>query len=1438
MTQDTPTSSKTPFHPAYSVSNIKNYVQITLEAENVHYASWAELFLNTARAFDVIDHIAPPKDAVITKDAQWNRLDAIVKQWIYSTISIDLLHTILEPGATAQGAWDRLKDIFNDNKHTRAVMLEQQFANIHMDSYPNVSSYCQALKMVADQLSNVGAPVSDTRLVLQLVTHVSDGFEGIATIIQQQDPLPPFYKARSMLALEENNRRIKSPSPAPDTALVVTPSSASGDSNFRSNTTNSKGGGGSTYKGKGNNGGRPYKGNYRGKNNNGGISQNAGPQKSRHGQQPQHGTWTWVPFSPSQQQPPQQGWSTPPCPYPTAYWAPPGNSRAPGILGPRPGQAFIAQPTPVGQSQGAFVPTDIAGVMQSLNIQPPDDNYYMDTGASSHMTASNGNLSSYSSLSNNRHIIVGNGSLIPIVGRGTLTLPHPHQSLTLNNILHVPNIIKNLVSVRQFTTDNRVSVKFDPFGFTVKDLKTGMPIMRSHSTGDLYPLLSTTHDAPADPPHALTAIPRSTWHGRLGHPGSVIFNSLCTNKMIPCRPMNNLSVCNSCQLGKHIKLSFSPSLSSTVQPFDIIHTDLWTSPILSTMRHRYYILFLDDFTNFVWTFPLTNKSHVPQIFTSLYNMIKTQFNLPIKTLQCDNGREFDNTTLQNFFRAHGMLFRFSCPHTSPQNGKAERKIRTLNNIMRTLLIHAHMPPEMWHHALAMATYIHNILPSKANDFTSPTSSLYHRVPTYTHLRTFGCLCYPHTPSTTIHKLAPRATPCVFIGYPSNHRGYKCLDLVSRKVIISRHVTFDESIFPFANPKPTHSPSYTFLDTGLSPYVAQHATTTLSAHTETPLPNTPLHGTSDTVLHTPLTSTTHGSPPIDPTAFPTHGNSSPDQGTPFAPTQHTSPPPNPTSPQMTTRAKHGIFKPKPIFDLSATTTPSPIPKSPIAALHDPHWNHAMKDEYAALIKNRTWVLVPRPPNVNVTRCLWLFKHKFKANGDLERYKARLVVNGRSQQVGIDCDETFSPVVKPATIRTVLSLAVSKHWPIHQLDVKNAFLHGHLAETVYMHQPPGFRDRTHPDHVCLLKKSLYGLKQAPRAWYQRFASYVSNIGFVHSKSDNSLFIYKKGADTAYLLLYVDDIILTTSTTTLRDAILANLRTEFSMTDLGPINFFLGVSAVRHKHGLFLHQHKYTEDIINRAKMTSCKPAKTPVDTKAKLSATSGKPVSDPTLFRSLAGALQYLTFTRPDISYAVQQICLFMHDPREAHLGALKRIIRYLQGTSRFGLYLHASSTSTLTAYTDADWSGCPDSRRSTSGYCVYLGDNLISWSSKRQATVSRSSAEAEYRGVANVVAEACWLRNLLLELHCPIRQATVVYCDNVSAIYLSGNPVNHQRTKHIEIDVHFVREKVAVGQVKVCHVPSRFQYADIFTKGLPSILFDDFRASLSVRLPPASTEGAY
>ncbi|GJY26896.1 ribonuclease H-like domain-containing protein [Tanacetum coccineum] len=376
--------------------------------------------------------------------------------------------------------------------------------------------------------------------------------------------------------------------------------------------------------------------------------------------------------------------------------------------------------------------------------------------------------------------------------------------------------------------------------------------------------------------------------------------------------------------------------------------------------------------------------------------------------------------------------------------------------------------------------------------------------------------------------------------------------------------------------------------------------------------------------------------------------------------------------MVTRFRVGTNHPTQRLSLHVSLV-SPLPKSYRDAFNDLNWQHAMCDEYNALIKNKTWTLVPRPTNTNIVGCMCLFRHKYLTDDTISLYKARLMANGSTQLEGVDFDETFSPVVKPGTIQTILSLATSRLWSIHQLDVKNAFLNGDLSKTVYMHQPPGFWDSVHPDYVCLLQRSLYGLNQSPRAWFHRFASYIIRVRFHHSRC------------------------------------------------------------------MFLSQHMYAVEILKQAHMANCNPIRTPVETESKLG-DDGDP--------------------------------------------------------------LFSSSTTSLVAYLDADWAGWPTTQ----------------------------SAEVEYHGVANAVTETCWLWNLLHDLHTSLSSTTLVYCDNVSVVYLCSNPC----TKHIEIDIHFVRDLVDVGQVRVLHVASRYQYADIFNKGLSSALFEKFRTTLSVLCPPVPT----
>jgi hypothetical protein len=269
---------------------------------------------------------------------------------------------------------------------------------------------------------------------------------------------------------------------------------------------------------------------------------------------------------------------------------------------------------------------------------------------------------------------------------------------------------------------------------------------------------------------------------------------------------------------------------------------------------------------------------------------------------------------------------------------------------------------------------------------------------------------------------------------------------------------------------------------------------------------------------------------------------------------------------------------------------------------------MEEEYGALISNGTWELFPRPQGSNVVTGKWIFTHKLCADGTLDRCKACWVLRGFTQRPGVDYNETFNPVVKPATIRTVLATVVSRDWPIHQLSVKNVFLHGTLSETVFCCQPTGFANPAHPDLVCRLRKSLYRLKQAPRAWYSRFATYLTTLRFIEAKSDTSLFIFRRGSNTVYLLLYVNDIILTASSTELLRRTIFALQREFAMKDLGPLHHFLGITVECRLDGLFLHQRTYTLDILKRAVMVDCKSCTTPIDLQVKLTGDSRPPVED--------------------------------------------------------------------------------------------------------------------------------------------------------------------------------------------------------------------------------------
>jgi hypothetical protein len=476
---------------------------------------------------------------------------------------------------------------------------------------------------------------------------------------------------------------------------------------------------------------------------------------------------------------------------------------------------------------------------------------------------------------------------------------------------------------------------------------------------------------------------------------------------------------------------------------------------------------------------------------------------------------------------------------------------------------------------------------------------------------------------------------------------------------------------------------------------------------------------------------------------------------------------------------------------------------------------MDVEYNALIKNNTWHLVPPKKGTNIIDSKWFFKIKYRDDGSLDKYKARLVAKGYKQRFGIDYEDTFSPVVKMSTIRIILSIVVSRGWSLRQLDVQNAFLHGILEEEVYMRQPPGYIDKTRPTFVCKLDKALYGLKQAPRAWYARLSAKLISLGFVPSKADTSLFYFNKHGVMVFVLIYVDDIIVVGSTPSATSGLLHSLKQDFALKDLGELHYFRGIEVNKVAGGLILTQKTYVSNLLKRVNMVNCKPVSTPLATNEKLSTFEGTLLGpgDAMRYRSIVSALQYLTITRPDISFSVNKVCRFLHAPTEIHWAAVKRILRYLRLNTKLGLKINKSSSMLVSGFSDADWAGSVDDRRSTSGFDIFLGSNLVSWSARKQATVSRSITEAEYKVVANATAEIMWIQTLLKEIGIPSPRAARLWCDNMGVKYLSSNIVFHARTNHIEVDFHFVRERVLSNQLQIDFVPTGDQVADAFTKGL-------------------------
>ncbi|GJY08280.1 retrovirus-related pol polyprotein from transposon TNT 1-94 [Tanacetum coccineum] len=483
-----------------------------------------------------------------------------------------------------------------------------------------------------------------------------------------------------------------------------------------------------------------------------------------------------------------------------------------------------------------------------------------------------------------------------------------------------------------------------------------------------------------------------------------------------------------------------------------------------------------------------------------------------------------------------------------------------------------------------------------------------------------------------------------------------------------------------------------------------------------------------------------------------------------------------------------------------------------------WFQAMQDEIHEFDRLEVWELVPRPIYVMVIALKWIYKVKLDEYGDVLKNKARLVAKGYRQEEGIDFEESFAPVARIEAIRIFIANAATKNMIIYQMDVKTAFLNGDLQEEVFVSQPEGFEDQENPTHVYRLKKALYGLKQAPRAWYDTLSKFLMANNFFKGAVDPTLFTRKSGKHILLVQIYVDDIIFASTDLNACNIFSKEMSSKFQMSMMGQMSFFLGLQVSQSPGGIFINQAKYALETLKKYGMDLSDPVDTPMVDRLKLDEDlMGTPV-DQTRFRGMVGSLMYLTASRPDLVFAVCMCARYQAKPTKKHFEAIKRVFRYLKGTIHMGLWYPKDNAMSLTAYADADHAGCQDSRRSTSGSAQFLGDRLVSWSSKKQRSTAISTTEAEYIAMSGCCAQILWMRSQLKDYGFDFNKIPL-YCDNKSAIALCCNNVQHSRSKHIDIRHHFIREQVENRVVELYFVETNYQLADILTKALPRERFE-------------------
>ena len=872
------------------------------------------------------------------------------------------------------------------------------------------------------------------------------------------------------------------------------------------------------------------------------------------------------------------------------------------------------------------------------------------------------------------------------------------------------------------------------------------------------------------------------WHKRLGHMSySGMKSHIDKNRMklgSLVLEKEDVKVCGSCQKGKFKRKRTRRSNSKSKRILELIHADLM-GPInpLSRSGKEYAMVVVDDYSRRRWVIFLKRKEEAAAELIDLLTFLERSTEKKVKTVRTDNGGEFVSDEFGYFCKKNGILHQKTTPYTSTQNGRAERSNGMILDMARTMIIDANLPRSFWAEACSTACYILDRTPSRVIDGKTPMEMWTGEKVGLKDLRVFGCVCYSWIPKRHRSKMENKGLTCIFLGYGTDHKGHRIMDINSGRVMYSKDVVFDEEMHINAD-------------------VKQHLT---MVHEHD---GSELYDEGDLKEIEDFKVLDDDGNEIE---FKTEYQ------------------------QEEYDVDKSIYRED--FDLvNAVEHKIAEPttyKEAIESEYSDRWLEAMLNEYGSLIGKHTFDVVDRSSSSNVVSSKWVFKVKYDRNGLPIKFKARIVARGFTQRKGVDYDLIFAPVVRHSSIRIFMKICIERDMLLHQMDVKTAFLNALIDHEVFVEPPEGIREST--CGIWKLRKALYGLKQSQRNWNEMINDVLIELGFTRGISDTCIYRRSHKGNLSLVLIYVDDIMIATDQKEDMIQIKAGLGAYFEMSDMDELRFCLGLQVERGNDWIWLGQSTYIDDVVERFNLEQATVRSTPMKcgnilSKAMAPDTLEEKIEmDKIPYRKGIGSVMYAMIgSRPDVAYSLSELSKYLDNPGARHWKEFKHLVRYLKGSKDFGLCYERTGGLKLEAYVDASFANDVDSRKSTSGFVIMLGGNVVSWISRRQSMVTLSSTEAEYVALTSCMQELIWIEKILSDFGIEIKEPIVIYEDNQACIKMVDQESFSKRTKHIDIRYHFIKEKVKSGRYELRYCTSEMQIADLLTKALPKAKVKLFR----------------